>query len=64
MCDQGLDIYVCLPILSTYLGHKNTDATNWYVRLTAEVFPSVIEKVNKTCIDIFPHYRSYDYEKD
>lgn len=64
MCDNGLDIYVCMPILATYLGHKNLDATNKYVRLTSEVFPSIIDKVNKTFIDIYPHYRTYDYETE
>lgn len=33
MTDSGLDMYVALPILSTYLGHKTIFATEKYVRL-------------------------------
>lgn len=34
-------------ILSTYLGHKNLDATNGYARLTSEVFPLWLEREKK-----------------
>lgn len=64
MCDKGMDMYVALPILSTYLGHKNLDATNGYVRLTSEVFPQVIEKIDLTCLNVFPSFRTYNYEND
>ena len=30
MTDSGLDMYVALPILSTYLGHKTIFATEKY----------------------------------
>lgn len=64
MCDKGMDVYVALPILSTYLGHKNLDATNGYVRLTSEVFPQVIEKIDLTCLNVFPSFRTYNNEND
>ncbi len=38
MVDAGLDMYVALPILSTYLGHKTIYATERYVRLTMSLF--------------------------
>ena len=54
MCEKGVDLYYSLPILSTYLGHQSLAATDKYVRLTAEMYPSLIENVNKMCPPIFP----------
>jgi integrase len=51
---NGIDLYVALPILSTYLGHSSVGATQRYVRLTAEAYPELIEKVSQTCAYIFP----------
>lgn len=50
----GVDLYVALPILSTYVGHKSVTATQRYVRLTAEAYPELIEKVSKTCAYVLP----------
>lgn len=44
LTDSGLDMYVALPILSTYLGHKTIFATEKYVRLTVQIFPYIEEK--------------------
>jgi integrase len=44
LTDSGLDMYVALPILSTYLGHKTIFATEKYVRLTLQLFPYIEEK--------------------
>lgn len=44
LTDSGLDMYVALPILSTYLGHKTIFATEKYVRLTMQLFPYIEEK--------------------
>ncbi len=30
-----------LPVLSKYLGHTSISATQWYLRLTAEVYPHI-----------------------
>jgi site-specific recombinase XerD len=54
MSEKGVDLYYSLPILSTYLGHQSLTATDKYVRLTAEMYPSLIENVNKVCSHIFP----------
>ncbi len=43
MVDSGLDMYVALPILSTYLGHKTIYATERYVRLTMSMYPYIEE---------------------
>lgn len=44
MTDSGLDMYVALPVLSTYLGHKTIFATEKYVRITLQLFPYIEEK--------------------
>lgn len=44
MIDLGLDMYVALPILSTYLGHKTIYATERYVRLTMSMYPYIEKK--------------------
>ena len=44
MVDAGMDMYVALPILSTYLGHKSIYATERYVRLTMSIYPYIEER--------------------
>lgn len=53
MIDSGLDMYVSLPILSTYLGHKTIFATERYVRLTMQIYPYIEEKFRNTVDYIF-----------
>jgi len=54
MAEQGLDLYYCLPLLSKYLGHKSLAATDPYVRLTAEMYPRLLDEVNRICAFVFP----------
>ena len=54
MVDSGLDIYTALPILSTYLGHKELNSTERYVKLTYSRFPNVLSKVDEAFTDVFP----------
>jgi integrase/recombinase XerD len=54
MSQKGVDLYYSLPILSTYLGHQTLTATDKYVRLTQEMYPALIESVNKMCPHLFP----------
>ncbi len=51
---DGVDLYVALPILSAYVGHNSVGATQRYVRLTAEAYPELIEKVSRTCAYVLP----------
>lgn len=53
MIDNGMDMYVALPILSTYLGHKSIMATERYLRLTVSMFPEIENKIGKTLNTIF-----------
>lgn len=47
MADSGMDMYVALPILSAYLGHKTIYATEHYIRLTMELFPYIEERFSE-----------------
>ena len=53
MIDNGMDMYVALPILSIYLGHKTIMATERYLRLTVNMFPYLEEKFGKTLDEVF-----------
>ena len=53
MIDNGMDMYVALPILSTYLGHKTIMATERYLRLTVSMFPYLEKKFGKTLNEVF-----------
>lgn len=48
------DIMTLLPILSKYLGHTGVMSTQWYLRLTAEFYPDVTEKINSYTGCVFP----------
>jgi len=51
---DGVDLYIALPILSVYVGHNKVGATQRYVRLTAEAYPELVEKVSRTCAYVIP----------
>lgn len=53
MIDNGMDMYVALPILSTYLGHKTIFATERYVRLTMSIYPYIEEKFKSKLERVF-----------
>ena len=44
---QGVDVNVALPYLSTYLGHNTLSSTSQYLRLTAEIFPEILQQVEE-----------------
>lgn len=54
MSSQGLALYYSLPILSKYLGHSSLEATDRYVRLTAEMYPEMLQHANRLCSLCFP----------
>lgn len=60
MAEAGMDLYVSLPILSTYLGHQSLRATDHYVRLTKSIYPDLIDKLDIFYLDVFPQFRNYD----
>lgn len=54
MVESGMDLYHVMPILATYVGHKSIESTNAYIRLTAEMYPALLKKVNTAYKHIFP----------
>jgi len=53
MYKRGIDMQVALTLLSTYLGHSNIKATERYLKLTQEIFPDIICKINNISCDIY-----------
>ena len=60
MVEDGIDLYVSLPVLSNYLGHQSLEATGHYVRLTANMYPNLVSNMNIVCLDVFPKFRNYE----
>ena len=54
MSEAGMDLYYSMPVLSTYVGHQSIEATNKYVRLTSEMYPNLLDKVNSIYKYVFP----------
>jgi len=52
--DNGKDIYTLLPILCTYLGHGSIHATEYYLRLTSEIYPDILKAVEENYGDLVP----------
>lgn len=50
----GEDIYTVLPVLSEYMGHSSISATQYYLRLTAEVYPDMSKMVESKFGDVYP----------
>jgi len=50
--DKNLRAY--LPVLQAYLGHVEFSDTAYYLHLTADLFPNIVEKVQTALGDIIP----------
>lgn len=42
---EGRDLTTCMPYLTAYMGHADLRATQYYLRLTADLYPEIIETV-------------------
>jgi integrase len=62
MVESGMDLYQAMPLLSTYLGHRTIESTEKYVRLTAEVYPGLLQNIENVCEFVFPRLNAADYE--
>lgn len=58
MTKEGKDLYYILPVLSTYIGHQSIEATDRYVRMTAEMYPDLLSQTDSICSYIFPHLKT------
>ncbi len=52
--EEGKDLSTLLPYLSAFLGHTDFRATQYYLRLTAEIYPHLAEKMEDACWEIIP----------
>lgn len=50
----GKDMNIVLPVLSAYLGHKSLSGTQYYLRLTADMYPDIILIMELRFGDIVP----------
>lgn len=53
LSDSGMDMYVALPIISAYMGHKTIYATEQYLQLTLDHFPYLQEKMKDKMNRVF-----------
>ncbi|MCL6564059.1 MAG: tyrosine-type recombinase/integrase [Firmicutes bacterium] len=51
---DGVDLTVALPYLSTYMGHVGLKSTQGYLRLTADLYPTVVRTVEQRFGAIIP----------
>ncbi len=51
---DGNDLNTCLPYLAAYLGHEDMRGTQHYLRLTADMFPNLVSKVEDYCSCLIP----------
>ena len=58
--DMDKDIYVSLTGLMVYLGHSKISSTEYYLRLTAEVFPDFLKRADSVCTRALPEVVQYD----
>jgi hypothetical protein len=49
-----MDLSAYLPILKTYLGHTSFRETAYYLRLTADLFPSITGRVEQEIGQLLP----------
>lgn len=47
--EAGDDVNALMPYLATYMGHADTRCTEYYLRLTAELFPGMVSRVEREC---------------
>jgi integrase len=51
---EGKDLTNLLPYLSAYLGHADFRGTQYYLRLTADLYPDIIQKTEASLGYLIP----------
>jgi integrase/recombinase XerD len=51
---DGEDLDAKLPLLATYLGHQHLSGTQYYLHLTAELFPEITARADAAFGDVIP----------
>lgn len=57
---NGYDLNERLPYLSLYLGHQDMRGTQHYLRLTADLYPEIVKRLNANCSYVIPEVISYE----
>lgn len=57
---QEKDLTAYLPILKTYMGHSKLISTEYYLKLTNDMFPDILEKVNTYTNQVIPRIGEHD----
>jgi len=52
--EQGKDLSAYIPVLKTYLGHSSFHETAYYLRLTADLYPSITKCVEQAMGQLLP----------
>lgn len=52
--EEEKDLTAYFPVLKTYMGHDSFRETAYYLRMTADVFPNMILKIENKYLDIIP----------
>lgn len=60
--DEGKDLVAYLPYMRTILGHEGFEETAYYLKLTAERFPYVKEKLKTSFPDMIKEVSIDEYE--
>jgi len=63
LSDNEMDLYCSWPYLSTYLGHQSLEATEQYVRLTAQLYPELLKDADRLYADILPNINDQQNQK-
>lgn len=56
---EGRDLTNLIPYLSAYMGHIDYKPTQYYLRLTTEIYPEMIDVLETECMDIIPRGGKY-----
>lgn len=51
---ENKDLTSYLPILKTYMGHSKFKSTEYYLKLTNDMFPDILDKINSYTSDAIP----------
>lgn len=51
---EGADVNAMMPVLAAYMGHADTRCTEYYLRLTAELYPGMVAQVERECGWVVP----------
>lgn len=60
--EQGRNLLALIPLLRTYLGHSTFRETAYYLRLTADVFSDIREKLQQIYSSLIPELEVKDEE--